>query len=304
MDPNSLLDAMIDWRVSISTGVPTVWQGLQGAIKQRGVDKMKSLLRLRTLTCGGSAPPAAMMKWYLDNLNVEFLQGWGMTETNPLGSLGKRVVKHSDLSRSADDLFNNITKAGLPLPGVEIRIADPDDLDKELPRGSPGELLVRGPWIIAEYFQVNAADKFHKGWLITGDVAKIDEEGAINITDRSKDVIKSGGEWISSIDLENHIVGMADVAFAAVVAVPHPRWDERPVAVIALNEGANAEDVRRRLNDHCLKAFAKFQLPDDILVWKEIPMTSTGKIDKKVIRKRLADENYKLPTVEEPKSKL
>lgn len=302
MDPNSTLDAMTDWKVTMSNGVPTVWQGLQGAIQKRGVENVKKDLCLRTLTCGGSAPPAAMMRWYLDNLNVEFLQGWGMTETNPLGSIARRVVKHKDLSKDSEQLFNNLTKAGIPIPGVEVRIADPDNLDKSMPRGEAGELLIRGPWIIAEYFQVNADDKFHKGWLITGDVAKLDEEGAINITDRSKDVIKSGGEWISSIDLENHIVGMAEVAFAAVVAVPHSRWDERPVAVITLNEGASAEEVKKKINEHCLKAFAKFQLPDDVLIWKEIPMTSTGKIDKKVIRKRLADEGYVLP--EERKSKL
>mmetsp|Transcript_91499 Transcript_91499/g.296148 ORF Transcript_91499/g.296148 Transcript_91499/m.296148 type:complete len:568 (-) Transcript_91499:171-1874(-) len=304
MDPDSLLDAMVDWKIQFSTGVPTVWQGVKGAIMKRGLEKMAKFLHLKVLTCGGSSPPAAMMRWFADNLGVDFLQGWGMTETNPLGSVGRRIVKHKDLTRSTTELFNNITKAGLPIPGVEIRIADSEDLDKEMPLGTPGELLIRGPWIIAEYFQFDAKDKFHKGWLITGDVARLDEEGAINITDRSKDVIKSGGEWISSIDLENHISAMAEVAMAAVVAMPHPRWDERPVAVIKLADAGVEAGIFERVTEHCLQAFAKFQLPDDVLVWKEIPLTSTGKIDKKIIRQRLADEGYVLPTAKVPGSKL
>ncbi|CAE8668642.1 unnamed protein product, partial [Polarella glacialis] len=239
MDPDSMLDAMLDWGVQISTGVPTVWQGVRSCIEQRGTEKVRKGLKLKMLTCGGSAPPSTMIGWYQDQLGVEFLQGWGMTETNPLGSAGRRVAKYKDLSASSDALFSNMTKAGLPNALVEVRIADPEDLDRELPRGQQGELLVRGPTIITEYFQFDAPDKFHRGWLITGDVAKLDEEGAIIICDRSKDVIKSGGEWISSIDLENHITGMKDIAMAAVVAVPHPRWDERPVAIVTLPPGCD-----------------------------------------------------------------
>jgi len=306
MDPDNLLDAIVDWEVHFSTGVPTVWQGMRGAIEKRGVEQARQSLQLRMLTCGGSAPPPELMAWYLDRLGVEFLQGWGMTETNPLGSLGRRIAKHKDLSSSPEVLFKNIAKAGLPLPGVEVRIANPENLDRELPQGEAGELLVRGPWIIAGYFEYSAADKFHKGWLITGDVAKIDEEGAIVISDRSKDVIKSGGEWISSIDLENHILGMEGVVQAAVVAVPHPRWDERPVATVVLAPNSSSEGILERVSAHCLQKFAKFQLPDDVLVWPEIPLTSTGKIDKKVIREKLKTLGYELPSLrsETPQSKL
>uniref|UniRef100_A0A7S4SIR3 AMP-dependent synthetase/ligase domain-containing protein n=1 Tax=Alexandrium monilatum TaxID=311494 RepID=A0A7S4SIR3_9DINO len=296
MDPDSLLDCFADWGVHFSCGVPTVWQGVRAAIEKRGVAKLAEVLRLRTVTCGGSAPPEEMMAWYRDNLKVEFLQGWGMTETNPLGSLGRYVAKHKDLVKSPDELFKNISKAGLPVPGVEVRIADPDNLEKNMPQGEPGELLVRGPWIIQEYFQHPAPDKFHKGWLITGDVAKIDEEGAIIISDRSKDVIKSGGEWISSIDLENHIASMRGVVMAAVVAMPHPRWDERPLATVVLEPGAPKEGLKQRMDEHCLAKFAKFQLPDDVVVWPEIPLTSTGKIDKKVIREKLKAQGYVLPS--------
>lgn len=304
MDPDSILDAMQDWRVQFSTGVPTVWQGVRAAVERRGVAEVRSKLALKMLTCGGSSPPAEMMKWFGDNIGVEFLQGWGMTETNPLGSVGRTIAKYKDLTATDDARFKNVTKAGLPLPGVEVRIANPDDLDKDMPQGEAGELLIRGPWIIAEYYKVDAHDKFHKGWLITGDVAKLDEEGAIVISDRSKDVIKSGGEWISSIDLENHIAAMDEIAMACVVAVPHPRWDERPVAIVIQNAGASAAGLADRVAAHCSKVFAKFQLPDDVLVWPEIPLTSTGKLDKKVVRSKLESEGYVVPTAREPQSKL
>lgn len=306
MDPDSILEAMLKWGVQISFGVPTVWQGLRGAIEKRGLESVKASHKLRMLTCGGSAPPTAMLQWYWEKLGVQFLQGWGMTETNPLGSIGRRVAKFKDLSRSDEELFKNTTKAGLPVAGVDVRIADPNDLDKDLPLGEAGELLVKGPWIIAEYFQYDAPDKFHKGWLVTGDVAKLDEEGAIIICDRSKDVIKSGGEWISSIDLENFIVGMEEIAMAAVVAVPHPKWDERPVAVVTLKPQAGPgarKGLVERVHAHCLKAFAKFQLPDDVIVWEEMPLASTGKIDKKLIREKLKQQGYVLPSVQTP-SKL
>lgn len=304
MDPDSVLDAFSDWQVQFSTGVPTVWQGVRVAIEKRGIDRVSAILKLRTLTCGGSSPPPEMMKWYLDKLGVEFLQGWGMTETNPLGSIGRRVAKYKDLSKTPDALFSNITKAGLPVPGLRVRIADPANLEKTQPDGQAGELLVRGPWVIGDYFKDSAPEKFHRGWLITGDVAHIDEEGAIVISDRSKDVIKSGGEWISSIDLENHISAMSEVAMAAVVAVPHPRWDERPVAIVVLSPGASVAGLRERVAEHCLKKFAKFQLPDDVVPWQQIPLTSTGKLDKKEIRARLKSQGYVLPGAGGPTAKL
>ncbi|CAK9086355.1 Long-chain-fatty-acid--CoA ligase (Long-chain fatty acyl-CoA synthetase) (LC-FACS) [Durusdinium trenchii] len=247
MDPANMVKMFSDWKVNLSTGVPTVWQGVRQYIEQQGLDAMRPhLVNLKRLTCGGSAPQPELMRWFLQQLNVEFLQGWGMTETNPMGSIGQRVAKYADLSKSEEETFKNVTKAGLPNPCIHVRIADTEDLSRELPRGQAGELLVRGPW---EYFQADAPDKFYDGWLVTGDVAKIDEEGAIVISDRSKDVIKSGGEWISSIDMENQRLGaselqrerriaaMGSIASAAVVAVPHPKWDERPIAVVTLAKG-------------------------------------------------------------------
>lgn len=301
-DPASILECFADWKVTISTGVPTVWQGVRALVEAKGVDAYRSQLALHTLTCGGSSPPAEMMKWFSDHLGVDFVQGWGMTETNPLGTLGRKIAKYKDISRSPDDLNRNMAKAGLLLPGLELRIADQENLDKDMPYGEPGEFLIRGPWIIQEYFKNPAEEKFHKGWLITGDIAKLDEEGAVIICDRSKDVVKSGGEWISSIDMENLVASMSEVAMAAVVAIPHPKWDERPVVIAVLAQGASEGGLTDKVRAHLSSDFAKFQLPDDVLVWPEIPMTSTGKIDKKVIRDKLSKQGYVLPDLR--KSKL
>jgi len=305
MDPDTLLTAMADCKVQLSTGVPTVWQGVRAAAQAQDLQALKKRLSLKTILCGGSAPPAEMMRWYLDNLGVEFVQVWGMTEMNPLGTIAQRLAKSTDLGKPVDETFKNVMKAGLPAPGVQVRIANPDDMDSDMPRGDPGELLVRGPWVIQEYFRDPAPEKFHKGWLITGDVASIDEEGAVIIADRSKDVIKSGGEWISSIDLENTICSMADtISTACVVAVPHPKWDERPVAIVTLAPDASKQDLVARVRDHCSAAFAKFQLPDDVLVWDALPLTSTGKLDKKAVRSKLKEMDYKLPAEKAPQSRL
>ena len=179
------------------------------------------------------------------------------------------------------------------MPGLEIEIFDEEW--NRLPHDGEavGELCIQGPWIASEYFNDPQPDKFHDGWLVTGDVAKIDPEQYILIADRSKDLIKSGGEWISSVDLENHIVGMADVAQAAVVAQPHPKWDERPVALVIMAEGKSLD--RDAILEHCGKIFAKWQLPDDVIEADTIPLTSTGKIDKKTIRAQLDADGYQLP---------
>ncbi len=291
MDPKSLLDLMAAEEVTISAGVPTIWQGAKAAIEAE--PKRWDLSKLERLTCGGSASPLALMRWYYDTLGVEMIQGWGMTETNPLGTLSRRVAKRKHRALSLDEQFANVAKAGLSIPGLELEIVDDDW--KPLPHDgqATGNLLIRGPWICAEYYNDPQPDKFHDGWLVTGDVAKIDAEEYLIIADRSKDLIKSGGEWISSVDLENHIVSLPGVAAAAVVAQPHPKWDERPVALVvrAPASKVSAQDVAA----HCASGFAKWQLPDEILFVDSVPLTSTGKLDKKAIRARLAQEGYQLP---------
>ena len=183
------------------------------------------------------------------------------------------------------------------MPGLELEIFD--EAFNRLPHDGEtvGEILVRGPWICSEYYHDPQPEKFHDGWLITGDVGKIDAEEYLIISDRSKDLVKSGGEWISSVDLENQIVGLAGVAQACVVAQPYPKWDERPVALVVLESGASvsAEEVLA----HCSVSFAKWQLPDEVLYVDSIPLTSTGKMDKKVVRADLQVQGYLLPDLRE-----
>lgn len=291
MTPDKLVQLMSDEEVTISAGVPTIWQGVRQILEAEG-DKY-DLSRLSRLTCGGSAPPVSMMRWYWDNYGIEMVQGWGMTETNPLGTLSRKVAKRSHLKLTEDQQFENVAKAGLLMPGLEMEIVDENWEPVPHDGESVGELLIRGPWIAAEYYNDAQPEKFHDGWLVTGDIAKIDQEEYLMIADRSKDLIKSGGEWISSVDLENHIVSLEGVSQAAVVAQPHPKWDERPVALVVLVEGSNV--TKELILEHCAQEFAKWQLPDDVIFVDEIPLTSTGKIDKKKIRADLEEQRYKLP---------
>ncbi len=291
MDPARLLELMISEEVTLSTGVPTIWQGIK-TIYESDPDQY-DLSKLQRLTCGGSAPPPSLIRWYWDTLDVEMIQGWGMTETSPLATLSRRLMKRSHLSDSLDEQFENVAKAGQLMPGLELDIFD--EAFNRLPHDGEtvGEILIRGPWICSEYYHDPQPEKFHDGWLMTGDVGKIDAEEYLIISDRSKDLVKSGGEWISSVDLENQIVGLDGVAQACVVAQPHPKWDERPVALVVLESGA--EVSADTVLEHCAAVFAKWQLPDDVLYVDSIPLTATGKMNKKVVRADLEVQGYLLP---------
>ena len=291
MDPARLIQLLVDEEVTVSAGVPTIWQGIKG-LYEANPDKY-DLSSLSRVTCGGSAPPPSLIRWYWDTLGVEMIQGWGMTETSPLATLSRRVAKRAQTNLSPDRQFENVAKAGQVMPGIEVDIFDEDF--NRLPHDGEtvGEILIRGPWICSEYYNNPQPEKFHDGWLITGDVGKIDADEYLIISDRSKDLVKSGGEWISSVDLENHIVALEGVAQACVVAQPHPKWDERPVALVVLKPGA--EVSREAILEHCVKVFAKWQLPDDVLYVNDIPLTSTGKMDKKVVRADLDAKAYVLP---------
>ena len=291
MVPDVFLNLMQDEEVTISAGVPTIWQGVRAELEAN--EGKYNLSKLGRLTCGGSAPPVEMMRWYWESYEVEMIQGWGMTETNPLGTVSRKVAKRSHIGTTEDEQFENIAKAGLAMPSLDIEIFDEEWNALPHDGEAVGELCIKGPWIASEYYNDPQPDKFHDGWLVTGDVAKIDSQQYVMIADRSKDLIKSGGEWISSVDLENHIVAMPGVAQAAVVARPHPKWDERPVALVIMSDGVelNSEAVI----EHCSSIFAKWQLPDEIIETKNIPLTSTGKIDKKAIRAKMDEDGYQLP---------
>ena len=291
MAPDALVELIAGEEVTVSLGVPTIWQGVKAVI-EANPDRY-DLSHLERVTCGGSAPPESLIRWYWEVLDVEMIQGWGMTETSPLATISRRVMRRSDNALSDDQKFANAAKAGIILPGLQVEIFDENFASQPHDGEAIGELLIKGPWVCQSYYNDPQPDKFHDGWLITGDVAKIDPDGYLIITDRSKDLIKSGGEWISSVDMENHIAGLAEVAQACVVAQPHPKWDERPVAVVVRHEHSKieAEEIIR----HCAQAFAKWQLPDDVIFVDSIPLTSTGKMDKKVVRAQLKKEQYQLP---------
>jgi len=234
-----------------------------------------------------------LIRWYWDTLGVEMIQGWGMTETSPLATLSRRIMTRGHLALSEDAQFENVAKAGQLMPGLELDIFDEDFNRVPHDGESVGEILVRGPWICSEYYNNPQPEKFHDGWLITGDVGKIDADEYLIISDRSKDLVKSGGEWISPVDLENHIVAIDRVSAACVVAQPHPNWHERPGGSVVLEAGAEVSE--QQVLDHCATAFAKWQLPDEVLYIDSIPLTSTGKMDKKVVRADLEAKGYQLP---------
>jgi len=291
MDPQRLTQLLSDEQVTISAGVPTIWQGMKALLESN--PERYDLSHLERLTVGGSAAPISLIQWYWETHGVEIIQGWGMTETSPLGTTSRRIAKRAHRELPAAQQYSNMAKAGQIIPTVELKIVDDDG--SELPHDGEavGEVLIRGPWIASEYYRNPQPEKFSNGWLVTGDVAAIDEDEYLIITDRSKDLIKSGGEWISSVDLENHIVALAGVAQACAVAVPHPKWDERPVVLVVAD--ADAGVTAEQVIEHCKIKFARWQLPDDVLFVESIPLTTTGKMSKKTVRAELDAQGYKLP---------
>ncbi len=283
LTPQALVPLLQEEKVTFSAGVPTVWLGIKQYLE---VHPEADLSSIRAFLCGGSAVPRTMIEWYWQALGIRVVQGWGMTETNPVAStsLLKPNMEDWDLERQLDVLET----AGIPVAGLQVKIVD--EVGDELPHDGEafGELLIRGPWIAAEYYHdTRSAQSFEDGWLRTGDVCKITPEGYIKITDRAKDVIKSGGEWISSIDLENALMAHPDVSEATVVGLKHVKWQERPVAFVVLREGAGVS--QEELIAFLEERVAKWWLPDRVLFIDQIPKTGTGKFDKKVVRNEYAD---------------
>ena len=279
----AISDLFVNEGVTFSAGVPTVFLAVQHHLEEnQDID----LSHMRALFCGGSAVPRALIDWFETHAGVRVVQGWGMTEINPIASAA--TIKPSMEAWDWADQLDILETAGRPIPGLQVKIVDAnDDL---LPHDGEafGELLIRGPWVAAEYYKDERSRfSFADGWLRTGDVCKITPEGYIRITDRAKDVIKSGGEWISSLDVENAIMAHPDVAEATVVGLAHPKWQERPAAFVVVKPGADLTDAE--VKEFLEPRIAHWWMPDEIIFIDAIPKTGTGKFDKKVVRDEYRD---------------
>jgi fatty-acyl-CoA synthase len=276
LDAESLVALIERENVSVSFGVPSILQ----AVAQHLEATARGVASLRRLVVGGAACPLSLITTYRERFDVEVNQLWGMTETSPLGVVNTFKSKHADLDAVGKDELR--CKQGRTVYGVELKIVD--DEGRQLPNDGNafGDLLVRGWWISSGYFRHEAGALNAEGWFATGDVATLDEDGYMRITDRSKDVIKSGGEWISSIDLENAAVGHPEIREAAVVGVRHPKWDERPLLIVVPRD--STPPSKQSITDFLKDRVAKWWLPDDIIFVREIPHTATGKIQKTVLR--------------------
>ena len=288
LDAENILDLYEKERVTYSAGVPTVWMAILEALeKNPGRWNLCPGLRM---TCGGAAAPEAMIRRY-DQLGLSVRHSWGMTEMTPAGTTSK--IKSTMADWSDDAKYAVRAKQGMPFPFVETRAIADDGSEAPWDGQTMGELQVRGPWIAASYYKNEAEkDKWTEdGWFRTGDVVTIDAEGYVKIMDRSKDVIKSGGEWISSVDLENALMGHPAVKEAAVVGLPHPKWLERPLAVIVLKDQQQLTEAE--LREFLAPKFAKWQLPDGFAFVKEIPRTSVGKFKKSALREQFRDWQWR-----------
>ena len=286
LDGKSVYELMEGEKVTFAAGVPTVWQMLLGHVAQ---NKLKFSTLKRTVI-GGSACPPAMIDTFRNDYGVDVLHAWGMTEMSPLGTLCTLKEKHRELPE--DQQMAIRLKQGRAIFGVDMKIVGANGEELPWDGRTYGDLYVKGAWILDKYFKGEGGDPLRDGWFPTGDVATIDADGFMQITDRSKDVIKSGGEWISSIDIENTAMAHPAVAMAACVGMPHPKWDERPIVVVTLKPGA--EVTRDELLAFYEGKVAKWQVPDDVVFVDSIPIGATGKMLKTKLREQLKD--YKLPT--------
>ena len=285
LDGKSVYELIESEKVTYAAGVPTVWQMLLGHMKPAGL----RFSTLKRTVIGGSACPPAMINTFRDDYGVEVLHAWGMTELSPLGTLC--TLKNKHLSLPPEEQMKIRMKQGRAIFGMDMKIVD--EVNHEQPHDGKtyGDLLVKGPWVVREYFKGEGGDPLVEGWFPTGDVATIDEDGFMQITDRSKDVVKSGGEWINSIDIENIAMAHPAVAMAACIGVAHPKWDERPIVVVALKPQAHVS--REELLAFYEGKIAKWQIPDDVVFVESIPLGATGKMLKTRLREQL--QGYRLP---------
>jgi fatty-acyl-CoA synthase len=275
--------------VTLTAGVPTVWLGLLEYMEDNEVD----LSSLERVVIGGSAAPKALIEKF-DDLGVEVVHAWGMTEMSPIGSVANLKSDLEDAPK--EQQFNVKAKQGLIVPGLEFKVVDDDGNEVPWNGEDFGELYVRGPWVTQSYFERPEANEedFEGSWLKTGDIVTVDEDGYLEIVDRAGDVIKSGGEWISSQELENAIMAHDDVTEAAVIGVPHERWSERPVAMVVTPEHVDNEALTEGLKEMLLAEYPKWWLPDGFEFIDEIPKTATGKFSKKDLREMYAGQEAEL----------
>lgn len=288
LQPRDLAELIQAERVTLTAGVPTLWLGLMNLLEKERYD----LASLHTMIVGGSAAPQFLIEKMEKQYGLKIIHAWGMTEMSPLGTVSRLKKAQRELPEA--EQFAYRAKQGLPVPGVEIRAMD--EMDKEVPWDGKtfGELQVRGPWIACSYYNdERSAGSFQDGWFRTGDVVTIDGEGYVQIVDRTKDLVKSGGEWISSVDLENAIMSHPQVLEAAVIAVAHPKWQERPLACVVPKPDFKDTLTKKDIIEYLRTRFASWELPDDILFIDAVPKTSVGKFDKKVLRVQYHD--YVLP---------
>jgi fatty-acyl-CoA synthase len=285
MDGKSVYELIEAEKVNYAAGVPTVWQMLLTHMKPNNL----RFSTLKRTVIGGSACPPAMIDAFREDYGVEVLHAWGMTEMSPLGTLC--TLKNKHLLLSADEQMKIRLKQGRAIYAVDMKIVDEEGRELPWDGRTPGNLYVKGPWVVREYFKGEGGDPLVDGWFPTGDVATIDADGYMQITDRSKDVIKSGGEWISSIDVENIAVAHPAVAMAACIGMRHPKWDERPIVAVVKKPGA--ELTREDLLKFYEGKIAKWQVPDDVVFVESIPLGATGKMLKTRLREMLKD--YRLP---------
>ncbi len=283
--PKLLAELIQEEKVTITAGVPTIWLGLLKELEENTYD----MSSLRSVLCGGAAAPKGMIKAFEQKYNIPFMHAYGMTETSPLVVIS--TLKSYQEELSYEEKVEIKAKQGILVPGLEMKVVGKDGEvawdGKEM-----GEFAIRGPWIASEYYKdERTSDAFRDGWLYTGDVVTIDEEGFMKIVDRTKDLIKSGGEWISSVDLENALMAHEAVFEAAVIAVPSEQWQERPVACVVLKDAYKGKIEKEELNEFLKPQFAKWWIPDDILFLEEIPKTSVGKFLKMALRDQV-HKNY------------
>ncbi|WP_376789441.1 long-chain fatty acid--CoA ligase [Thermoflexus sp.] len=288
LQPRDIAELIQNEQVTVTAGVPTIWIGLYNLLERERYD----LSSLRVMPVGGSAMPRALIEAFEKRFGIRIAHAWGMTEMTPLGTVAN--LKSYMESWPDEERFAVRAKQGLPVVGVEIRAVDEQGREVPWDGRTMGELQVRGPWVIRAYYNdPRTAEAFQEGWFRTGDVVTIDPEGYIQIVDRTKDLIKSGGEWISSVDLENALMAHPKVLEATVIAVPHPKWQERPLAVVVPRPEFKEDLTKEELMEFLRPRFAKWWLPDDIVFVEAIPKTSVGKFDKKVLREQFKD--YRLP---------